>query len=81
MLTFKEQGFAKPGLGSCFEVVVPAKTPPDVVARLDADILKVVHAPNVKAKLEKTGFRVTGTSSDEFARVISADTAKWSMAD
>ena len=78
MLTFKEQGFGKPGLGSWLGVVVPAKTPPDVVARLNADILEVVRAPNVKAKLVETGFPVTGISPDEFARVISADTAKWS---
>ena len=76
--TFEEQGFAELEFGSWFEVVAPAKTPSDIVARLNADILKAVRAPEVKAKLEETGFRVTGTSPGEFASIISADTAKWS---
>jgi tripartite-type tricarboxylate transporter receptor subunit TctC len=78
--TFKEQGFPDLEFGSWFGVVAPAKTPPDVVAKLQADILKAVRAPDVKAKLEETGFRVTGTSPDEFAGIISADTVKWGKA-
>ena len=78
--TFKEQGFADMEFSSWFGVVAPAKTPPDVVARLNADILKAVRSADVKAKLEDAGFRVTGTSPNEFAAIISADTVKWGKA-
>ena len=78
--TFEEQGFAELEFGSWFGVAAHAKTPSDIVARLNADILKVVRAPEMKAKLEETWFRVTGTSPDEFASIISADTVKWGKA-
>lgn len=78
--TFKEQGYTDLEFSSWFGVVAPAKTPVDIVNKLNADILKVVRSPEGKAKLEEAGFRVTGTTRDEFARIISADTVKWGKA-
>jgi tripartite-type tricarboxylate transporter receptor subunit TctC len=78
--TFKEQGYPELEFGSWFGVVVPAKTPADIVAKLNADIVKAVHSVDGKAKLEEAGFRVTGTSREEFVKIISADTTKWGKA-
>jgi hypothetical protein len=39
-----------------------------------------VHSVDGKAKLEEAGFRVTGTSREEFVKIISADTTKWGKA-
>ena len=50
------------------------------VARLNADILKAVQSTEGKAKMEEAGFRVTGTSQQEFARIIAADTVTWGKA-
>ena len=78
--TFKEQGLPELEFSSWFGVVAPAKTPPDVLTKLNADIVKVLRSTDGKARLEDAGFRVTGTSRDEFVRIISADTAKWGKA-
>lgn len=78
--TMKEQGFGNLEFGSWFGIVAPARTPPEVVARLNADILKVLQSPDGRAKLQEAGFRVTGTSSAQFADIIAADTAKWGKA-
>ena len=78
--TFKEQGYPELEFSSWFGVVAPAKTPPDVLAKLNADIVKAVRSTDGKAKLEEAGFRVTGTSREEFVRIISADTLKWGKA-
>jgi len=75
--TFREQGFPQLAFNSWFGVVAPARTPPDIVARLESDIRKAVQSAEGKAKLEDAGFSVTGTTSQEFARVIAADTASW----
>ena len=56
---------------------MPARTPPEVVARLEADIRKAVQSADGKAKLEDAGFGVTGTTSQEFVRIIAADTQTW----
>jgi len=47
---------------------------------LSADIQKAVKNPDTKAKLEDSGFRVTGTNREEFARIIAADTVTWGRA-
>ena len=78
--TIKEQGYPSLEFSSWFGIVAPAKTPADIVAKLNADIVKAVASPEGKAKLEELGFRVTGTSRDQFARIIAADTVTWGKA-
>ncbi|AMM23047.1 Bug family tripartite tricarboxylate transporter substrate binding protein [Variovorax sp. PAMC 28711] len=78
--TFKEQGY--PGLvfNSWFGIVAPARTPPEIVAKLSADIQKAVKSPEGKAKMEDAGFTVTGTNAADFGRIIAADTVTWGKA-
>ena len=78
--TFKEQGHADLEFSSWFGIVAPARTPADILAKLNTDILKAVRSPDGKTKLEEAGFRVTGTSREEFTRIIAADTVKWGKA-
>lgn len=78
--TIKEQGYGNLEFSSWFGIVAPAKTPADIVARLSADVQKAVKSPDGKARLEDAGFRVTGTSRDEFARIIANDTVTWGKA-
>lgn len=78
--TIKEQGYANLEFSSWFGIVAPAKTPPEVVAKLSADIVKAVQSPEGKAKMEEAGFRVTGTGQEEFRRIIAADTVTWGKA-
>ncbi len=78
--TIKEQGYANLEFSSWFGIVAPAKTPPDIIAKLNADIVKAVQSPEGKAKMEEAGFRVTGTSQQDFARTIAADTVTWGKA-
>jgi len=75
--TFAEQGLPQVSFNSWFGIVAPAKTPPAIVAKLEADIRKAMQSPEGKAKMEEAGFGVTGTSAQEFARIIAADTATW----
>ena len=78
--TLKEQGLNTLEFSAWFGIVAPAKTPPDVVAKLNADILKVLQSPDGRTKLQEAGFKVTGTSGAQFADIIAADTAKWGKA-
>ncbi|MDD0814933.1 tripartite tricarboxylate transporter substrate binding protein [Curvibacter sp. HBC28] len=78
--TLREQGYSSLEFNSWFGIVAPAKTPPELLARLNADITKAVRSPEGKQKLEDAGFKVTGTSREEFARIIAADTATWGKA-
>jgi len=78
--TIKEQGYPGLEFTSWFGIVAPGKTPPDIVAKLSADLVRATQSPDTRAKLEEAGFRVTGTSRDDFARIIAADTVTWGKA-
>jgi tripartite-type tricarboxylate transporter receptor subunit TctC len=51
----------------------PAALPEDITRRMNAEIVKAVHSPDVRAKLEVAGMPVVGTSSEEFARMVKDD--------
>ena len=58
-------------------ILAPAKTPAGVVAKLNADLVCVLHLPEMKAKLAGAGFDVKTSTPREFADFIRSDTAKW----
>ncbi|HEY6863612.1 MAG TPA: tripartite tricarboxylate transporter substrate binding protein [Burkholderiales bacterium] len=58
-------------------ILAPAKTPAATVAKLNADLVRTLHTPEMEAKLAGAGFDVKTTTPQEFADFIRADTAKW----
>jgi len=60
-----------------FGVLAPAKTPPEILEKLNAEIVKAVQSAEGRAKLEEAGFRVTGTKRDEFTSIVRDDIARW----
>jgi tripartite-type tricarboxylate transporter receptor subunit TctC len=72
-------GEAVPGyaLDPWLGLFVPARTPPEVVKRIHADVTKVVNAPELKAKLASQGIMIETNSPAEFARAIRDDSARW----
>jgi tripartite-type tricarboxylate transporter receptor subunit TctC len=55
----------------------PAKTPPAVVARLQKEVARVVHLPDVKARFATMGLVPVGSSPEELARVVARDLEKY----
>jgi tripartite-type tricarboxylate transporter receptor subunit TctC len=51
----------------------PAGLPAPIVKRLNAELLKALHAPDIRAKLEAAGMPVLGTPAEEFAAVVRDD--------
>jgi tripartite-type tricarboxylate transporter receptor subunit TctC len=74
--TFKESGYDIEGSG-WFGTFVPAKTPPDVVARLSKAIMEIVALPDVQERYKSLGYRPTGTSPQELGAIQKADAAQW----
>lgn len=60
-----------------YGVFAPAGTPQDIVARLNADIVKIVNAPEVRDLLLKQGAEAYALSPAEFTKVVERDVAKW----
>jgi tripartite-type tricarboxylate transporter receptor subunit TctC len=75
--TFAEQGFRDiTGLG-WFGFYAPAGTPRAIVDRLNGAIVKALALPDVRERLTGLGLEPTGTTSEEFARIMAADAARW----
>jgi tripartite-type tricarboxylate transporter receptor subunit TctC len=58
-------------------VLAPAATPPDVVRKLNEEIVKVLNQSDVRRRLEDLGFEIVGSTPEELDEVIRADLQKW----
>ena len=76
--TVAESGF--PGFEApvWMAVAAPAKTPPEIVQRLHAELARIIRAPELKAALwDRQWIDPVGSSPEEAARVVRAETQKW----
>jgi len=58
-------------------ILAPAKTPPEVVMKLNGEIARVLALPEVKAKLTAAGFDPKPSTPEWFGQFIQAETQKW----
>ena len=75
--TIAESGVPDFESGSWQGVVAPVGTPREVVARLNAEILRIVNAPEMRDRLGKQGADVRTNTPEEFGTFIRSETAKW----
>jgi tripartite-type tricarboxylate transporter receptor subunit TctC len=68
------RGFAA---SSWFGIFAPAGTPSEIVARLNAEITRVLASPAVKQQLALDGAVVVAGSPEQFAAHFKAEIAKW----
>ena len=61
-------------------VIVPARTPQAIVRKLNRDIVKVVHSPDVRERLAGDGGEAVGGTAEEFANHIRSEMTKWAKA-
>jgi len=75
--TFAEAGM--PGFESYawYGFFAPAKTPPDVIAKLNAAALKAMKTPEYQQVLKDTGSEFVGDTPANFAAFVKAEAAKW----
>ena len=55
----------------------PAKTPAAIVARLQKEVARVVHTPEVTERFAAMGIVPVGSTSEELAAVVARDIAKY----
>ena len=63
-----------------FGFVAPAKTPPAIITRLNAEIVKALALPDVRSQFELQGIEVLGGTPERFADYIREEIAKWARA-
>ena len=75
--TVAEAGVPGYSLYPWLALFVPAKTPPEVVAKINGEVSRVLGSPEVKARLVPQGMDLSTGSPDELAALIRQDYATW----
>lgn len=75
--TVQEQGFADFETSQWYGILAPAGTPPAIVAKLNADINKVLTDPDIVKRLNDDGAVAGSGSPAEFGKYIDAEEKRW----
>ena len=58
-------------------ILAPAGTPPEIVNRLSAEVLKALGAPDLRARFDALGMQAVGGTPAEAGRFLDAEITKW----
>jgi len=75
--TVAEAGVPDFDVAGWYAMLVPAKTPPEIVKRMHADTTAVLSDPAIVAKMEQLGYTVIGSTPAVLARHLKAEIDKW----
>ena len=75
--TIIESGVAQLELESWFGLFAPAKTPPEVLAKLRSELMLVTAAPDVAETFRKAGGRPLSLNADETRTLVQRDAQRW----
>lgn len=75
--TMAEAGIPDFEVSSWNGLLAPAGTPPEVVARLNREMAKILAAPDVREKFEDHAAEAVGGSSEKFYGYIKSEIGKW----
>ena len=75
--TFKEQGYPNIVSSTWFALSGPANLPPQIVTRLNAEVVKALHAPDVQARFESEAIDIKSLNADDFTAFFKAEVVRW----
>ncbi len=75
--TFEESGMKGFESYAWYGFFAPAKTPKDIVAKLNAEALRVMKQPEWQKILAETGSEYVGDTPEQFTAFTKAEAAKW----
>ncbi len=75
--TIAEQGYPGYEATNWYAFVAPARTPKDIVARLNRDIVKTLNDPATHEAIFKQGEEPTPSTPEELAKHIEREHATW----
>jgi tripartite-type tricarboxylate transporter receptor subunit TctC len=75
--TVAEAGLPDFEVTTWYGVLAPAGTPRPIVTRLNAELVKIMHAPELKERLASLATDPATSTPEEFAAYIKQEIAKW----
>ena len=74
-----EAGFPELDSNAWFGLFAPARTPKNIIARLNREVAAALNTPQVKDVLLGQGAEVAPTSPEEFGAYVRSEVVKWSQ--
>ncbi|HEY1325731.1 MAG TPA: tripartite tricarboxylate transporter substrate binding protein [Casimicrobiaceae bacterium] len=75
--TMEEAGVPGYVVAGWYGMLAPAGTPPAIVDKLDREVVRIVHLPDVAEKMAADGSEPVGSTPQQFAAHIKAEVEKW----
>src|ERR1043166_692888 len=75
--TMAESGYPQVEAKNWYALFVPAGTPKEIVAKLNAETVKVVNSPELKAFMQSQGGEATSSTPEELSALLRSELAKW----
>jgi tripartite-type tricarboxylate transporter receptor subunit TctC len=75
--TIAEQGYPEYEFVTWYGMVAPRGTPPEIVARLNAELNRALKDPDVQAKISSAGGDIAGGSPEQLAEILRRDLVKY----
>lgn len=75
--TFAEAGMPDYTAAAWYSMHAPAKTPPEIIARLHKELARILASPDIKDRLRDLGSDGVGNSPEEFAKFVAAESARY----
>lgn len=75
--TFAEAGLGGYELENWYGLLAPARTPRQIIEKLNGETVKALQLPDVKERLHSQGFEIRTSTPDEFAVYIKSELVKW----
>jgi tripartite-type tricarboxylate transporter receptor subunit TctC len=75
--TIAEAGVPGYALDPWLGLFMPAKTPPEIVSKVNVEVARILNSAELKAKLGAQGIEVVTNSPGAFAAFIREDNARW----
>jgi tripartite-type tricarboxylate transporter receptor subunit TctC len=72
-----EAGFPDLVVTSWQAVAAPARTPREIVARLNQATVKALRSPDVTERMQQIGFDVVAGTPEEFGRFMQQEVDRW----
>src|ERR671915_92256 len=77
LATFAEAGLAAYDTNAWYSMHAPTGTPPDIVRRLNAELVAILKDPDILARFKQLSTEPVGNTPDEFAAFVKSELEKY----
>ena len=75
--TVAEQGVPGFAVDTWWGMHAPANTPPAIISRMNAEMIKAFKIPNVQQQLDLQSLTIVASSPEEYGKFLAAEVARW----